>query len=94
MKTKEEILKEWQNENSAYIHEDDCLGAMQAYADQCTPKWIECKHGDFIDNGHYMFSLYNPATDIRDEVYMKISNGKVSFGFATHYCKITLPNKP
>lgn len=38
MKTAEEILKEWQNEKSAYLHEDDCIGAMKTYAQQVAEK--------------------------------------------------------
>lgn len=34
MKTIEEILEEYRNDSSVYFHEDDCLAAMQAYAEQ------------------------------------------------------------
>lgn len=63
-------------------------------SEQRPSEWIECKMNDHIENGDYMFILYQPVTKIQSEGYMRVSDNKVPYSYATHYFKIELPPPP
>lgn len=59
---------------------------------QMQPEWVACKYQDEIPNGWYSFLLKSGGIEKEDFVY--VINGKVPYYFATHYCKIELPQPP
>ena len=58
MKTAEETLKSFQG-NSAYIHEDDAIGAINEYAEQFKPKWIPVSERLPEYNGSFLIAVPN-----------------------------------
>jgi len=56
-------------------------------------KWVECMYLTKITKGYYAIRLYQPDTKTESIELIRLNDeeGEIRYYFATHYCKIELP---
>lgn len=57
------------------------------------PKWIPVIKDELLPAGYYYLKLYQPDTKIEDIITFRITGvaGKITYHFATDYCRLPEP---